>query len=402
VADVIASAFDSAGQRCSALRILCLQEEIADRTLHMLRGALRELALGDPRQLSVDVGPVITAEAADTITAHVAAMRDRGFAVEQFAFPAQAAAGTFVPPTLIEISRVADVAREVFGPVLHVLRYRRTDLDRLLDAINGTGYGLTFGLHSRIDETIAHVLGRVRAGNRYVNRNIIGAVVGVQPFGGSGLSGTGPKAGGPLYLGRLVRRPPAASSNGLGTGDTRLCPYVAWLRSKGHIRLAEVLSSGRYPAAAEIDLPGPVGERNLYGLRARGRVAAIAATEPGLLLQVGAILACGNRPVVIAPEPIRAALHGLPEACAARIADASTLATAGVIDAVLFEGDADALRALNRAVAARAGAILPVQGRTSEALAGGDLYTAIGLVNEVSTAINTAAAGGNASLMSVG
>jgi RHH-type proline utilization regulon transcriptional repressor/proline dehydrogenase/delta 1-pyrroline-5-carboxylate dehydrogenase len=177
---------------------------------------------------------------------------------------------------------------------------------------------------------------------------------------------------------------------------------VAWLRSKGHGRLAEALSLARYPAAAEIDLPGPVSERNLYGLRARGRVAAIAATEPGLLLQVGAILACGNRAVVVAPEPIRAALHGLPEACAARVADASSLATAGAIEAILFEGDADDLRGLNRTVAARAGAILPVQARTPGALAGGDLYTAIGLVDEVSTAINTAAAGGNASLMSVG
>lgn len=402
VADVIASAFDSAGQRCSALRILCLQEEIADRTLHMLRGAMRELVIGDPRHLSVDVGPVITAEAADTINAHVAAMRDRGFAVEQFALPAEAAAGTFVAPTLIEIGRVEDVEREVFGPVLHVLRYRRADLDPLLDAINATGYGLTFGLHSRIDETIAHVLGRIRAGNRYVNRNIIGAVVGVQPFGGSGLSGTGPKAGGPLYLGRLVRRSPTASFDGLGATDACLGPYLAWLRSKGHDRVAEVLSSARYPAGAEVDLAGPAGERNLYAIRARGRAAAIAASELGLLLQLGAILACGNCAVVIAPEPIRAVLQTLPAVCAARIDNATALGSAGDVRAVLFEGDAEALRALNRAVAARAGAILPVQARTPEALANGDLYTAVGLVYELSTAINTAAAGGNASLMSVG
>jgi RHH-type proline utilization regulon transcriptional repressor/proline dehydrogenase/delta 1-pyrroline-5-carboxylate dehydrogenase len=402
VADVIASAFDSAGQRCSALRILCLQEEIADRTLHMLRGAMRELALGDPRRLSVDVGPVITAEAADTISAHVAAMRDRGFAVEQFAYSAQPANGTFVPPTLIEIGRVADVEREVFGPVLHVLRYRRADLDPLLNAINDTGYGLTFGLHSRIDETIAHVLGRIRAGNRYVNRNIIGAVVGVQPFGGSGLSGTGPKAGGPLYLSRLVRRLPDAARNGLPTDQALLAPYLAWLRAQGQGRVAEALAFARYPAAVEIDLPGPVGERNLYALRARGRIAAIAATELGLLFQLGAVLACGNRGVVIAPESIRNALQGLPVACAARIEVASAINTAGDVDAILFEGAADPLRALSRAVAARDGAILPVQARTPEALAGGDLYSAIGLVDELSTAINTAAAGGNASLMSVG
>ncbi|MBP1182641.1 trifunctional transcriptional regulator/proline dehydrogenase/L-glutamate gamma-semialdehyde dehydrogenase [Methylobacterium sp. PvR107] len=402
VADVIASAFDSAGQRCSALRLLCLQEEIADRTLHLLRGALRELEIGDPRHLSVDVGPVITAEAADTITNHVAAMRDRGFAVETVALPALTAGGTFVPPTLIEIGRVADIEREVFGPVLHVLRYRRADLDPLLDAINATGYGLTFGLHSRIDETIAHVLGRIRAGNRYVNRNIIGAVVGLQPFGGSGLSGTGPKAGGPLYLGRLVRRPPDEALNGRPTDRALLAPYLAWLRAKGHGRVAEALVFARYPAAVEIDCPGPVGERNLYALRARGRVAAIAATELGLLLQLGAVLACANRAVVIAPEPIRAALQGLPQACAARIDGASAIETAGDVDAILFEGTADSLRALNRAVAARDGAILPVQARTPEVLARGDLYSAIGLVDELSTATNTAAAGGNASLMSVG
>ncbi len=211
---MIASAFDSAGQRCSALRILCLQEEIADRTLTMLKSAMRELVLGDPRRLAVDVGPVITRAAAERIDGHVATMRARGFPVHQVPMPAEAAHGTFVPPTLIEIARVADVEREVFGPVLHVLRYARADLDRLLTEIDATGYGLTFGLHTRIDETVARVLGRIGAGNRYVNRNVIGAVVGVQPFGGSGLSGTGPKAGGPLYLGRLLKRPRPPPSTG--------------------------------------------------------------------------------------------------------------------------------------------------------------------------------------------
>ncbi|MBV8797712.1 MAG: bifunctional proline dehydrogenase/L-glutamate gamma-semialdehyde dehydrogenase PutA, partial [Hyphomicrobiales bacterium] len=195
VVDVMSSAFDSAGQRCSALRILCLQEDVADRMLAMLRGAMAELEVGDPRALSADVGPVITAEARETIVAHIAKMRDRGHEVTQTPLGQGAARGTFVPPTLIEVNRIADVEREVFGPVLHVLRYRREALDKLIDDVNAAGYGLTFGLHTRIDETIARVAERIEVGNIYVNRNIIGATVGVQPFGGSRLSGTGPKAG---------------------------------------------------------------------------------------------------------------------------------------------------------------------------------------------------------------
>ncbi|WP_457104391.1 trifunctional transcriptional regulator/proline dehydrogenase/L-glutamate gamma-semialdehyde dehydrogenase [Methylobacterium sp. P5_C11] len=402
VADVIASAFDSAGQRCSALRILCLQDEIADRTLHMLRGALAELRVGDPRHLAVDVGPVITAEAAARISAHVAAMRDRGFAVQQVPLPTETGAGTFVPPTLIEIAAIGDVAQEVFGPVLHVLRYRRDALDRLLAAIDATGYGLTFGLHSRIDATIAQVLGRVQAGNRYVNRNIIGAVVGVQPFGGSGLSGTGPKAGGPLALGRLVRRRPAAALDGLPADDTGIRPYAAWLHSRQRHDLADRLAAIRYPGSAAIALPGPVGERNLYALRPRGRIAAVATTEAALLIQLGAIFGTGNSAVIVGASPLRPAFHDLPADLAARIAWAPDLESAGDLGAVLFAGDAAGLCSLNAAVAARPGPILTVQARSPEALAAGDLYDPAGLVAEVSTTINTAAAGGNASLMSIG
>jgi len=402
VTDVIASAFDSAGQRCSALRILCLQEDIADRVLHMLKGALRELTIGDPRRLCVDVGPVITAAAAKGIAGHVAAMRARGFRVEQLALPPETTGGSFVPPTLIEIGGVSDVAREVFGPVLHVVRYRRSNLDGLLADIEATGYGLTFGLHSRIDETIAQALGRVRAGNRYVNRTMIGAVVGVQPFGGFGLSGTGPKAGGPLYLGRLVRRAPESMLEGLATEAFPVPSYLDWLAMRGHGRLADRLAAARYPTHQEIALPGPVGELNLYALRPRGLVGAIAETEAGLLLQLGTILACGNRAAVIGGEGSRTLLRDLPADLAARVAHAPDLDGAGDIQALVFEGGADGLRALNRAIAIRDGAILPVQARAPHALTGGDLYEIAGLVEEVSTAINTAAAGGNASLMSLG
>ena len=164
---------------------------------------MQELQLGNPSRLATDVGPVIDAEAQAGILSHIEAMRARGCNVFQAHDPALAGPGTFVPPTLIEIERMDQLEREVFGPVLHVLRYVRTGLPKLLEDINATGYGLTLGVHTRIDETIAQILASAHAGNAYVNRNMVGAVVGVQPFGGEGLSGTGPKAGGPLYLRRL-------------------------------------------------------------------------------------------------------------------------------------------------------------------------------------------------------
>ncbi|MEO9191271.1 MAG: L-glutamate gamma-semialdehyde dehydrogenase, partial [Acetobacteraceae bacterium] len=333
VADVLMSAFDSAGQRCSALRVLCVQEEVADRILAMLKGAMAELSVGNPDRLSTDVGPVITEEAREGILAHVRAMRDAGRPVFALPLPDQCRHGTFVAPTLIELSRLSELTHEVFGPVLHVLRYRRDELDAVIDAINATGYGLTFGLHTRIDETIEHVIGRISAGNVYVNRNVIGAVVGVQPFGGHGLSGTGPKAGGPLYLHRLLASGPDAMKPGL-----------------------------------TLELPGPVGERNIYRLEACGTVLCIASDKDALQRQVAAALATGNRVLTEASIPMER------------------------FDTVLFDGDADALRALNRELAARDGPIVAV-------------FTGIplhGLVRERSISTNTAAAGGNATLMSIG
>ena len=204
VVDAVASAFNSAGQRCSALRVLFLQQEIAPRVLELLIGAMDELAIGDPASLATDVGPVIDEAARKTLEAHVAAMAREGRVLHRAALPAASAHGTFVAPTLIELDGIARLQREVFGPVLHVVRYSVSALDQVIDAINATGYGLTLGIHSRIDATVRQIASRVRVGNVYVNRNIIGAVVGVQPFGGEGLSGTGPKAGGPHYLFRFA------------------------------------------------------------------------------------------------------------------------------------------------------------------------------------------------------
>jgi RHH-type proline utilization regulon transcriptional repressor/proline dehydrogenase/delta 1-pyrroline-5-carboxylate dehydrogenase len=204
VVDAVTSAFNSAGQRCSALRVLFLQQEIAPRVIELLIGAMDELAIGDPASLATDVGPVIDEEAKKTLEAHVATMAAAGRVLHRVALPAAAAQGTFVAPTLVELDAIGRLKHEVFGPVLHVVRYPASALDEVIEAINATGYGLTLGVHSRIDATVRHIVSRVKVGNVYVNRNIIGAVVGVQPFGGEGLSGTGPKAGGPHYLFRFA------------------------------------------------------------------------------------------------------------------------------------------------------------------------------------------------------
>jgi RHH-type proline utilization regulon transcriptional repressor/proline dehydrogenase/delta 1-pyrroline-5-carboxylate dehydrogenase len=204
VQDALVSAFDSAGQRCSALRVLCLQDEIAPRVLDLVQGAMDELVVGDPAQLATDVGPVIDAAARDAVERHIAAMAAAGLLRHRVDLPAACDHGTFVAPALVVLDRVDRLEAEVFGPVLHVLRYRAAKLDALVDAINGYGYGLTLGVHSRIDATVARIVARARVGNLYVNRNMIGAVVGTQPFGGEGLSGTGPKAGGPHYLFRFA------------------------------------------------------------------------------------------------------------------------------------------------------------------------------------------------------
>jgi RHH-type proline utilization regulon transcriptional repressor/proline dehydrogenase/delta 1-pyrroline-5-carboxylate dehydrogenase len=330
VLDALASAFDSAGQRCSALRVLCLQDDIADGILAMLRGAMVELAIGNPERLSVDVGPVISQEARKRLLDHIERMRGRGHAVHQSVLPEETRHGTFVPPTLIEIEAVSDLPGEVFGPVLHVLRYRREDVAAVVQAANATGFGLTFGVHSRIDETIERATSASAAGNQYVNRNMIGAVVGVQPFGGHRLSGTGPKAGGPIYVHRLLAERPAFA-----------------------------------PAPGE--LAGPVGERNTYMLRPKGVVLCLAQDAEALTVQQNLVRATSNRLAAGEADPDLAA--------------------------VLFEGSAEALLALNRRLAARDGPVVPVHVAP---------YPRELLFDEVSLSVNTAAAGGNASLMTIG
>ncbi len=301
---------------------------------------------------------------------------------------------------------MADVEREVFGPVLHVLRYKRDALDKLIDDINATGYGLTFGLHTRIDETIARVVERVEAGNIYVNRNIIGATVGVQPFGGSRLSGTGPKAGGPLYLSRLTAEPAPSALDGVEGGDAAIAGiriYSDWLGAHGRAVEAErcIGLMARSPLGARAELKGPVGERNIYTLRRRGRVAAIATSESALLIQIGAILATGNDAVVSAALAGRA-LSGLPADLAPRISHVKDPLSAPDLAFALLEGDQAATKQAMHKLARRAGPIVRLQALSSARLAAGEDYDLADLVEECATATNTAAAGGNASLMTIG
>jgi RHH-type transcriptional regulator, proline utilization regulon repressor / proline dehydrogenase / delta 1-pyrroline-5-carboxylate dehydrogenase len=221
--DVVMSAFRSAGQRCSALRLLCIEEHVADKVIDMIAGAAMELKLGDPADLSVQVGPVIDAEAKAKLDAHIALMKTSAKTHLAGEAPAH---GTFVAPHIFELPWISDLKEEVFGPVLHVVRWRAGDkkrgIDAVLDAIAATGFGLTGGIHTRIDETVKLVEARTPAGNLYVNRNMIGAVVGTQPFGGSGLSGTGPKAGGPHYLMRFANEQVVSINTAAAGGNASL------------------------------------------------------------------------------------------------------------------------------------------------------------------------------------
>ncbi|HKS35452.1 MAG TPA: trifunctional transcriptional regulator/proline dehydrogenase/L-glutamate gamma-semialdehyde dehydrogenase, partial [Enterobacteriaceae bacterium] len=419
VIDVLASAFDSAGQRCSALRVLCLQEEIADHTLTMLRGAMAECRMGNPGRLSTDIGPVIDADAKAGIEQHIQAMRDKGRNVFQAARdnPDDARewrSGTFVAPTLIELESFDELKQEIFGPVLHVVRYRRKDIDGLIAQINASGYGLTLGVHTRIDETIAKVTGQANVGNLYVNRNMVGAVVGVQPFGGEGLSGTGPKAGGPLYLYRLLGSQPDNASLATLARQDAVRPVDAQLKTQllqpldaltrwaeGRPGLQDLCQqfAERSQSGTQRLLPGPTGERNSWTLMPRERVLCIADNEDDALVQLAAVLAVASEALLPDTLLLRQLVQSLPPEVTQRIqfAPEETLMTQA-FDAVIYHGDSDQLRELCQQVAARDGAIVSVQG-----FARGETHLQLErLYVERSLSINTAAAGGNASLMTIG
>ena len=397
--DVLNSAFDSAGQRCSALRILCVQEDVADKMVNIIKGAMDELVVGKPTQLTTDIGPVIDAEAQQNLLAHINRMKGVAKAYHEVKTAADVDSNnsTFVRPILFELNNLNELQREVFGPVLHVVRYRASELDQLIDQINAKGYALTSGVHSRIEGTVEHVRDRIEAGNIYVNRNIVGAVVGVQPFGGHGLSGTGPKAGGSFYLQRLVRTPewvaPTLSRIGQADEDAlkRLETLVHKLPFNAEEKKATAAALGharvRTLRKAETVLVGPTGERNSLSWRSPKRVWV----HGGNLLQAFSALtelaAAGIQTVVEPNSPL-----------------------------VAYSADLDGLLQVNskpeNAGISHVAAIEPLSRERKQELAGHDgaliriLPSEQGLdilqvFEEISCSINTTAAGGNASLMAV-
>lgn len=350
VRDVVASAFRSAGQRCSALRCLYVQDDIAPHLIEMLKGAMEELVSGDPVRLSTDVGPVIDAEAKAGIEAYLT--RNAGRILHRTAAPE---GGHFVPPTLLKVSGIADLEREIFGPVLHLATFAAEDLPAVIAAINARGYGLTFGLHSRIDARVETVAGTIRAGNIYVNRNQIGAVVGSQPFGGEGLSGTGPKAGGPLYLGRFYAPEPVSATG-------------AWTEAA-----TPVLPEAVETQLAEIFLPGPTGELNRLTRHLRGPILCLGPGREAAAAQAAAVEALGGQAVQ--------ATGAVP---------AKALETLAPLAGVLWWGEAETGRAYAQALAARPGALVPL------IAARPDLAH---VAHERHLCVDTTAAGGNAALL---
>ncbi len=262
ITDIVASSFQSAGQRCSALRVLYLQEDIAKPFLKMLYGAMDELRVGDPKQFDSDVGPLIDANAHNKIANYVDLARKEGRLLKQIDGPQT---GHFVGPAVISVSGIEDLEEEMFGPVLHIATFKNKHFERVINTVNSKGFGLTFGLHSRIDERVQMVVDRVEAGNIYVNRNQIGAVVGSQPFGGEGLSGTGPKAGGPRYLKRFYKQHCQLSPAAEGKTITAMQIETGFKRHH----------SDHPTATPAVELPGPTGESNRYFLLPRKRVLCL-------------------------------------------------------------------------------------------------------------------------------
>ena len=405
VRDVLASAFQSAGQRCSALRMLYLQEDIAEKVLNMLYGAMDELTLGNPWHLNTDVGPVIDALAKTKIENHIAEHAAKGNVLKHLAAPTE---GLFVGPAVIKLNGIEDLVEEIFGPVLHVATFAAHELDTLIDTINAQGYGLTFGIHTRVDARVEQLVKGVHAGNTYVNRNQIGAVVGSQPFGGEGLSGTGPKAGGPQYVQRL-RQPQAvvtAAPAGmlLSPGQVQqainsISPKTLSLWQQANDRLVN-LTQVFGPQASRLQdlcrdallLPGPTGELNQLSTVARGLVLCLGPERQSALLQAQTALAQGNG-VVLVVNDLTLPKSDLPLVVLNGQLDAAELTALSGYHAVAANGDDSYQKQLRKALANKQGPLLPL---ISEAL-DPQRYTM-----ERHLCIDTTAAGGNASLIAAG
>ena len=370
VKDIVASAFQSAGQRCSALRCLYVQEDVADTYLKMLFGAMDELVVGQPWQMNTDVGPVINEAARADIQDYIEAARTNGRVIKELARPE---AGTFVAPTVIRVNGIEDMSREVFGPVLHVATYKASELDKVVDTINNSGFGLTFGMHSRIDDRIQQVTERLTVGNMYINRNQIGAIVGSQPFGGEGLSGTGPKAGGPAYVKRFTQ----------ALATPYAIPEAATVSFSDAQALLDRTPQPDRVILSETALPGPTGESNVLATYGRGVVLCLGPTLEAARTQAKTVEANGCRAAIIAPGATGDfALNGS--------LDLNDLSRLSGFQGVALWGEDHDLRIARRALAGRDGQLLPLWAEQ-------DLADRCRL--ERHTCIDTTAAGGNASLL---
>ena len=412
VDDIVASSFQSAGQRCSALRMLYVQEETKDRMIEMLKGAMDALVTGDPWSLDTDIAPVIDAEAQADIAAYVDAQAEQGRLLKRLDAPSD---GTYVGAALVEVDGIDDLEREVFGPVLHVASFKAQDIDKTVDAINARGFGLTFGLHTRIDDRVQQVVDRIHVGNIYVNRNQIGAIVGSQPFGGEGLSGTGPKAGGPNYVNRFRRTEPlaehpepsaeAVSADRIAAALTAI-DASAWAARNDRVQVLRRALSGAgalvrraVNAAAAFDnghfeLPGPTGESNRLSMPPKGPVLCLGPEIETALAQAAQALAAGC-PVLIVATGAEAASAPLVRAGAPVAAIDGSLAPEALAQlpglvAVAAAGDSDWTRALRRALARRDGRIVLLE---TEVICPARFYA------ERHICIDTTAAGGNTSLL---
>ncbi|MDP3895315.1 MAG: L-glutamate gamma-semialdehyde dehydrogenase, partial [Mesorhizobium sp.] len=404
VRDILASAFQSAGQRCSALRVLYVQKDVEDKVLEMLQGAMQALKVGDPWLIASDVGPVIDDEARQSIRSYCAEMESKGRLIARLDAPAD---GRFVAPHILRVSGIGEIEREIFGPVLHVATFEAEDIDRIVSDINAKGYGLTFGLHTRIEGRVQRIVDRIHAGNVYVNRNQIGAVVGSQPFGGEGLSGTGPKAGGPHYLRRFRRGPVATGDVGQGPGESvpqrfadasrdnwsTRSDRIAVLRKHLRGKAGEAIAAAAAAEFGPTDLPGPTGEGNTLTLVPRGRALCLGPGPETLLAQAVQALAAGNSVVAIAPgapatlQPLLG--KGLPLIAVDGTLYTWELGDAG-IDVVAYSRAGETARAIRQALAERGGPIVPLIAEI--------LYPAA-YAHERSVCVDTTAAGGNASLL---
>lgn len=370
VKDIVESAFQSAGQRCSALRVLYLQEDIADEFLEMLYGAMDQLVIGQPWDIETDIGPAIGVSAQTEISDYICNANKRGKLLKRLGVPDS---GYFVAPSVIKVDGIGDLAKEVFGPVLHVATFKADEIDAIVDDINAAGYGLTFGLHTRIDDRVEQITSRLNVGNIYVNRNQIGAVVGSQPFGGEGMSGTGPKAGGPHYVPKFIQAArehhPIVHGNNVD-------------QSKAQAKLDEFALRSR-AILSTLDLPGPTGESNRLSTVARGTILCIGPTFDDAKAQAKIARECGCDALLITPQA--EGEHSIDG-----FLSRDTLTHLKNIDGVALWSNENDLSDTRRALGNRSGAIIPLM--TSRDMAQQCII-------ERHICIDTTAAGGNASLL---